>query len=173
MLTAQTLKGILWNCWSKILWPWLELFSCYIFFFNALTLIARMVVAKVITIIRTLNALHCLHVIYSFWYNFLPSSVMMWNYEPNLKFCGRCQQTTVSNNSPLLCYYTVALLLHLLSEILRYTECPGANMFSFKFQTMPSWEENRKSSLAFDKKNSEQKNSRNPGNNSEKGKNSL
>ena len=46
-------------------------------------------------------------------------------------------------------------------------------MFSFKFQTMPSWEENRQSSLAFDKKSSEQKNSRNPGNNNEKGKNSL
>lgn len=69
--------------------------------------------------------------------------------------------------------FSVALLLHLLSDILRYKECPGANMFSFKFQTMPSWEENRKSSLAFDKKSSEQKNSRNPGNNSEKGKNSL
>lgn len=45
-------------------------------------------------------------------------------------------------------------------------------MFSFKFQTMPSREEKRKSSLAFDKKSSEQK-SRNSGNNGEKGKNSL
>ena len=68
-------------------------------------------------------------------------------------------------------------LLYDYTYCLTYSDTRNAqgqkNMFSFKFQTMPSWEENRQSSLAFDKKSSSEQKSRNPGNNGEKGKNSL